>query len=255
MRIAVLRKQVPDTWGERRMDPTTGRADRAASDAVPDEIDDRALEAALQLREALGDAEIVLLAMGPETVEPALRSGLALGADRAVHVVDDALAGSDLLQTGRVLAAALAREPYDLVLTGVESTDGRGGMLPAMLAERAGIPLVSAAASLEVADGLLRADRATEFQSMRVEVPLPAIVSVTERFPEARIGSFRGIRQAKKKPIDRLGLADLGLAPATAASVVVGVAQAPERSAGARIVDDGSAAEAIADFLAERNLI
>ncbi|GLI25928.1 electron transfer flavoprotein subunit beta [Agromyces rhizosphaerae] len=255
MRIAVLRKQVPDTWGERRMDPTTGRADRDASDAVADEIDDRALELALHLREELGGAEIVLLTMGPDAAEQALRAGLALGADRAVHVIDERLVGADLLQTGRALAAALAREAFDLVLTGLESTDGRGGVLPAMLAERLGLPLVSAATSLEVAGGALRAARATEFQAMDVEVPLPAIVTVTERFPEARIGSFRGIRQAKKKPVDRLSLSDLALAPAPAASVVVDVDRAPERTAGARIVDDGTAAEAVADFLAERNLI
>ena len=255
MKIAVLVKQVPDTGDERSIDVATGRLDRRASDAVMDEISDRALEVALAHKDSDRSTEIVLLSMGPEQVTGALRKALSMGADSAVHVKDDSLVGADVSTTARALAAALRRIGADLVLTGNESTDGRGGVLPAMIAEHLGHPHLTFLTSLEIDGDTVRGERGADNGVLRLTASLPAVVSITERFPEARFPSFKGIMSAKKKPLDVLDAHDLGLAPAEGASEVTGVTERPARTGGTKIVDDGNAARELAEFLSANRLI
>ena len=162
MKIAVLVKHVPDTYGERQLDPATRRADRAAGDQVIDEISERAVEVALAHKDQEKSTEVVAVTMGPAQATDALRKSLAMGADRAIHVVDDALAGADLMVTATVLAAALRPEGFDLVIAGNESTDGRGGVLPALLAELLGLPLLSALRTVRLTDTEVSGARVTD---------------------------------------------------------------------------------------------
>jgi electron transfer flavoprotein beta subunit len=258
MKIVVLMKQVPDTYEERKLDPTTGILDRAASEPIIDEIGERALETALRHKDANKGTEIVLLSMGPASVTAALRKGLSLGADAAVHVLDDALAGADLSRTAAVLAAALTKTGYDLIIAGNESTDGRGGVIPAMVAEHLGLPHLSFLDSVEISETRVSGARGTESGSMNVHTGVPALVSVTERTPEVRFPNFKGILSAKKKPLTVLSLGDLGLAPdalSGARSVVLSTAQRPTRTAGTKVVDEGNAGVELAEFLAAGHLI
>ncbi|MFH5821911.1 electron transfer flavoprotein subunit beta/FixA family protein [Georgenia sp. AZ-5] len=259
MRIVVLVKQVPDTWGERRLNPSTGRVDRAASDPVIDEVGERALEAALAHKDS-HDAEVVVMTMGPKGATEILRKGLAMGADSAVHVADDGLAGADLVRTAEVLAAAIRRTGFDLVIAGNESTDGRGGVVPAMIAEHLGVAHATHLNSVEIMDGEVRGERNTEVGTSDLRAALPAVISVTERAPEARFPNFRGIMKAKKKPLEVLTLADLGAEVlagqgANPRSIVLSAAERPARTAGKKIVDDGNAGKELAEFLAAAHLI
>ncbi|MFL4473093.1 electron transfer flavoprotein subunit beta/FixA family protein [Paeniglutamicibacter sp. MACA_103] len=253
MKIAVLLKQVPDTWGERKIDLSTGLIDRAASDAVIDEICDRALEVALSYKDT-ADAEVVVLTMGPSSAQGMLRKALAMGADAALHVSDDALAGADTLQTAEVLAAALRNTGFDLVIAGNESTDGRAGVVPALIAERLGLPHASFLDSVAIGTDGVRGQRAVEGGSVELFAPFPAVASVTERLPEARFPNFKGIMQAKKKPLQELTLTDLDAEIPVPSSIVVAAAQRPARNAGTKIVDDGNAARQITEFLVTNHL-
>jgi electron transfer flavoprotein beta subunit len=252
MNIAVLVKQVPDTFSERTLG-NDHRLDRESADAVIDEIDSRGVEIALQLVEAAG-GEVTVVTMGPDRATEALRKALAMGADRAVHVVDDALAGADALVTSAVLAAALGRERYDLVIAGNETTDGRTGSVPSMLAERLGLPAVTQVQKIAVDGGVLRAERADESGYSDVTAPLPALVSVTEKITEPRYPNFKGLMKAKKKPIESVTAAQLGVA-VSPANVVLDATPAPPRAAGQKVADDGSGGQRIADFLAAARLI
>lgn len=257
MKILVLIKQVPDTWGDRILDTSTGRADRAASDAVIDEVGERAVEAALVAQGDIG-AEVIVATMGPESATEILRKSLAMGADSAIHIVDAALAGADLVRTARVLGAVIDRVAPDLVIAGNESTDGRGGVLPAMLAERSGWPHATFLRSIRISTGRVEGTRVTESGTAELDAPLPAIASVTEQAPEPRFPNFRGIMKAKKKPLERLTVADLGLSSETLAgahSVVTATVQRPPRTAGTITTDEGSAGEQLADYLASARLI
>ena len=257
MKIVVLVKQVPDTWGERKLDLATGLVDRDGVEAVIDEVGERALEVALSYRDS-DDAEVVVLSMGPASAKEILRKGLAMGADSAVHVLDDALAGADLAWTAEVLAAAIGSIGFDLVVAGNESTDGRGGVIPAMIAEHLGVPHATQLNSVEITTGEVRGERGTDSGAADVRAPLPAVVSVTERLPEARFPNFRGIMKAKKKPLEVLTLADLGAevsATRAARSVVVSTMERPPRAGGKKIVDDGHAGVELAEFLAAAHLI
>lgn len=255
MKIIVLVKQVPDTYDERKLDTATGILDREASDPIIDEIVERAMETALRYKDSHKDAEIVLLSMGPDAVTAALRKGLSLGADSAVHVLDDGLDGADLVRTSAVLAAALAKTGYDLVIAGNESTDGRGGVMPAMVAERLNLPHLTAIDSVEIADTSISGVRETENGSLDVHAALPAIISITERAPEVRFPNFRGIMGAKKKPITVISLGELDLAEASARSVILSTTERPAREAGKKIVDEGNAGVELAEFLAAGHLI
>jgi electron transfer flavoprotein beta subunit len=260
MKIAVLVKQVPDTYEERRLDPTTGRLDRAASELIIDEISERAIEVALRFKDANKGTEVVLLAMGPASVTAALRKALALGADSAVHVLDESLVGADVGLTASVLAAALAAEKPDLIIAGNESTDGRGGVVAAMVAEHLGIPQLTCLESVDIGDTTVSGVRAAEAGSLDVHASLPAVISITERMPEVRFPNFKGILSAKKKPLLVTSLGELGLDPAALSaamgrSVVVSTATRPARSAGKKVVDEGNAGAELAEFLAENHLI
>lgn len=256
MKIVVLVKQVPDTYEDRKLDLSSGLLNRDASDIVPDEINERALESALRYKDSQKGAEIVVLTMGPESAIKTLRKMLAMGADSAIHVVDDALAGSDMGQTARVLAAAIRRGGFDLVLAGNESTDGRGGVVPAMVAEILGLPLLPSLDTVELDAGSVYGICSIDGGSLSVRAPLPAVVSVTERSAEARFPNFKGIMMAKRKPVESVDRSSLGLGDAVAAVSVVGSAtKRPMRAAGTKIVDDGTAAQELAVFLASNRLI
>lgn len=252
MNIAVLVKQVPDTFSERTLGDDH-RLDRESADAVIDEIDSRGVEVALQLVEASG-GEVTVVTMGPDRATEALRKALAMGADKAVHVVDDALAGADALTTSAVLAAALGRESFDLVIAGNETTDGRTGSVPSMLAERLGLPAVTQVQKVSVQGGVVRAERADESGYSEVTAPLPALISVTEKVTEPRYPNFKGLMKAKKKPIETLTAADLGVA-AQPANTVVEVTPAAARQAGQKVPDGGTGGQQIADYLAAARLI
>ena len=259
MDIAVLIKQVPDTWSERTLHESDWTLDRDAADAVIDEIDTRGVETALQLVEKHG-GQVTVVTMGPDRATDALRKALAMGVDKAVHITDDALAGSDALQTSAALAAAIRTLSVDLVITGNESTDGRTGSVPSMLAERLGLPQVTSIRRLEVDGSTLRAERVRDGGYSEVTATLPAVISVTEKINEPRYPGFKGIMAAKKKPVTRLGVGDLALDPAStglsnASTVVVDGAPRPPRESGEKVTDDGSGGARIAEFLAAARLI
>jgi electron transfer flavoprotein beta subunit len=258
MKIAVLVKEVPDTWSDRRIDPATKRVDRDG-DVVIDEIGEKAVEAALLVKEAQG-GEVTVVTMGPANAQDAVRKALAMGADSGIHLVDDALGGSDALQTSAALAAALAPRGFDLVIAGNESTDGRTAAVPAMLAERLGLAQLTFLRTLEVADGTVSGERMTEDGHVEVTATLPALVSVTEQIAEARYPNFKGILAAKKKPVETLALSDLGIDTTAAGganswSVVETVTPRPPRESGTIIKDDGTAGRQLADYLASAKLI
>ncbi|MEO5321141.1 electron transfer flavoprotein subunit beta/FixA family protein [Arthrobacter sp. CC3] len=256
MKIVVLIKEVPDTYGERKLDATSGRVDRGASDAVIDEIDERALEAALDFKDTSKNTEVVAMSMGPATATKALRKALAMGASSAVHVFDGTFAGADAQMTGAILSAALRREGYDLVIAGNESTDGRGGVVPAMIAERLGIPHLTFLNSVEIGDSAVSGQRSGDGCTVAVEAALPAVVSVTERMPEARFPGFKGILGAKRKPLMEVSAAELGSElPTASLTLVHAVSERPARVGGTKIFDEGDAGDKIAAFLAAGRLI
>lgn len=256
MKIIVLVKQVPDTWEDRVIDTATGWLDRSANERVVDEICERALEVALSYKDSHKDAEVVVLTMGPGEASTALRKALSMGADSAVHIVDDGLAGADALRTSAVIAEALRATGFDLVITGNESTDGRGGVMASMLAERLGLASASQLSSVEIAGDRVIGDRRTEAGTMTVTAPMPAVISITEGLPDARFPSFKGIMTAKKKPVVTYTLADLGLASDDGASSVVLTAEKrPPRSGGTKVIDEGSAGVELAAYLAANRLI
>ena len=254
MRIAVLVKQVPDTWGDRKLDIATGRLNRADGEQVIDEIDERALEVALTYRDSAKDTQVVTVVMGPESAKDAVRKALSIGADSGIHIVDDSLVGADSARTSEALAAAVRLEAFDLILAGNISTDGRGGVVPAMVAEHLGLPLLSSLDSVEIGAGEVRGTRATDFGAQTLKAPLPAVVTVTERVPEARFPSFKNIMSAKKKPVATIGVVDLGLTT-EARSIVLSSQERPARQAGTIVVDDGTASQQLVDFLAAARLI
>lgn len=257
MRIVVLIKQVPDTWGARTIDTATGRLDRESSEAVIDEISEKSIEIGLQLKEQHG-GEVIALTMGSGAANDVLRKALAMGADEALHICDDALVGADAVTTARVLAAAITKTTFDIVVAGNESTDGRGGVIPAMLAELLGVAQLTNLDTVLVDGTQISGERATEFGTVSVSAQLPAVISITERAAEARYPTFRGIMSAKKKPLSQLGLADLelsgGVTPANL-TLVKSVDVRPAREAGIKVIDDGSAADQIIDYLVSRRVI
>jgi electron transfer flavoprotein beta subunit len=259
MKIAVCVKQVPETTVTKRIDPQTKRLDRSGEGAL-NHFDTQAVEEALRIKERDGDGEVVLVSMGPEKALDSLRKALAMGADRAVLVTDEQAAGSDLVATSRALAAALEREGADLVLFGQQGGDSDGAVLWAAVADRLRQPVISQVAELELADGKLKGKRQTEFGYDVIEAPLPAVVAVSDAINEPRYPSLKGIMGAKKKPQETLSTGDLGLedgsvGEAGSGTSVLALTDPPPRGDALKIDDDGSAAEKIADFLAERKLL
>ncbi len=256
MRIAVCVKHVPE--GAPRLDPSTKRLDRDGEGAL-NHFDANAVEEALRLKGDSG-SEVVAVSLGPAKAMDSLRKALAMGADRAVLVSDEAAAGSDLVATSRVLAAALAREEPDLVLFGQQASDSDGAVLWAAVAERLGRPVVSQAMELSVDGGSLRVKRQTEFGYDTIEAPLPAVVAVSDAINEPRYPSLKGIMGAKKKPQDVVSLADLGVDPGDAGesgsrTTVLALAEPPARGGARKIEDDGDAAREIVEFLTEKRLV
>lgn len=256
MKIAVLIKQVPDTGEERKL-TTSGAVDRHASDRVADEITERALEIALREKDADKSVEIVAVTMGPAAATEALRKALSMGADSAVHVLDDDLAGSDALTTARALAGAMQGAGFDLVVTGNESTDGRGGVVPAMVAELLQYPFLGSMDTIAIQQGTVSGQRQDGESIQRLTGSLPAVVSITESSAEARFPKFKGIMTAKRKPVAVLSAAAVGLPGSSHATgnVVLATIRRPAREAGIKIVDDGTAATQLADFLSAEDLI
>lgn len=263
MKIAVCVKEVPGASAPRRHDETTLRLARVG-DQVLNSYDAHAMEAALQLREAGGDAAeatITAVCMGPESAGRTLQKALALGADDAVLVSDEQLAGSDILATARVLAAALVKHgPFDLVLMGQQASDSDCWTLPGVLAELLEAPVATQAAKLELGGGEVRIERQTELGYEKLGLSLPAVVSVSDAINTPRYAALKAIMAAKKKPTARLSIADLGLDPGTVGAAgsgtkVLELQPPPPKSGGVKIEDDGSAADQIVDFLVGRNLV
>ncbi len=259
MKIAVCVKEVPDAAVHKHIDPETKRLDRSG-EGVLNHFDTQAVEEALKVKEAQGEGEVVLVSLGPESALDSLRKALAMGADRAVLVSDEAAAGSDLVATSRVLAAALERESPDLVVFGQQGTDSDGAVLWAAVADRLRRPVISQVAELTVADGKVKGKRQTEFGYDVIEAPLPAIIGVSDAINEPRYPSLKGIMGAKKKPQETLSASDLGVEPGSlgeegSRTTVVALGDPPPRGDAQKIEDDGSAADKIVEFLAEKKLL
>src|SRR6266550_1897947 len=257
MKIAVCVKQVPE--GNSRIDPGTKRLDRSGEGAL-NGFDANAVEEALRLRDATGEGEVVLVSLGPAKAQDVLRKALAMGADRAVHVSDETAGGSDLVATSYALAKALEREGADLVLFGQQGADSDGAVLWAAVAERLRRPLISQVAELTLDGGKVRGKRQTEFGYDVIDAPLPAVVAVSDAINEPRYPSLKGIMGAKKKTQETVTLAELGaeadrVGEKGSRTTVVGLTDPPARGDSRRIEDDGTAAQAILDFLAEKRLV
>ena len=259
MNIVVLVKQVPDTWSERTLKPGDSTLDRQSADAVINELDEYAIEEGLRLAEAHG-GEVTILSMGPERAAESIRKALSMGADKAIHLVDDGLAVSDAVQTSAAIAVVLSRTEFDLVILGSESTDARMGVLAAMLAEQLGLPQLSYASKVEIDGTSVHINRLTEYGYDKVEATLPAVLSVVEKINEPRYPSFKGIMAAKKKPVETLSLADVSIAPgqvglATAATEVASFAKRPPRQAGTIVPDECDGGVKAAEYLAAQKFI
>jgi electron transfer flavoprotein beta subunit len=263
MNIVVCVKQVPDTWSEKKLAASDSTLDRAATDPVMNEMDEYAVEEALKLIEAHG-GEVTILCMGPDAATETVRKALSMGADKAIHVVDDALHGSDAVATSLALARAIAKAQeggsVDLVLLGSESSDARMSVVPAMLAERLGLPQLTFAKEVTVDGSTVTIKRLTDDGYQVVTASLPAVVSVVEKINEPRYPSFKGIMAAKKKPVETYGLADLGVDAGDvglggAWSKVESFETAPPRQVGTVVTDEGDGADKLLEFLASKKFV
>jgi electron transfer flavoprotein beta subunit len=261
--IVVLIKQVPDTWSERKLSDGDFTLDRDAADAVLDEINERAVEEALLIKEREGDAAgtVTVLTAGPERATEAIRKALSMGADKAVHLLDDGIHGSDMVQTGWALARALgAIEGTELVIAGNEATDGTGGAVPAIIAEYLGLPQLTHLRKVNVEGGKITGERETDEGVFTVEASLPAVISVTEKINEPRFPSFKGIMAAKKKEVTTLTLAEIGVEAdevglANAGTTVLSSTPKPPKTAGEKITDEGDGGTKIAEYLVSQKII
>jgi len=259
MKIAVCVKQVPDTWAEKKLTADDKTLDRDSVDVVLNELDEYAVEEALKIAEASG-GEVVAVSMGPARAEETVRKALQMGGSSGIHVVDDALAGSDAWSTSLALANVLKDRGFDLIVFGSESTDARMSVVPAMVATRLGLPQLTFASKVEVDGGSVKIQRVTDYGYDVVEASAPAVISVVEKINEPRFPSFKGIMAAKKKKIESVSAADAGVSASEAGigaarSVVVEFAARPPKAAGVKIEDAGDAGVKIADFLAEQKLV
>jgi electron transfer flavoprotein beta subunit len=263
--IVVLIKQVPDTWSERKLTTGDFTLDREASDAVLDEINERAVEEALLIKEKEAadgtESTVTVLTAGPERATEAIRKALSMGADRGVHLLDPLLHGSDMVQTGWALARALGSiEGTDLVIAGNEATDGTGGAVPAIIAEYLGLPQLTHMRKIVIEGGKISGERETDEGLCSVEASLPAIVSVTEKINEPRFPSFKGIMAAKKKEVSTLTLADIGVegdevGRDNAGSTVLSSTPKPPKTAGEKVSDEGDGGTKIAEYLVAQKII
>ncbi|MGH3870217.1 MAG: electron transfer flavoprotein subunit beta/FixA family protein [Pseudonocardiaceae bacterium] len=260
MNIVVLIKQVPDTWSERRLAGADHTLDRGSADVVLDEINERAVEEALKIKES-GEHAVTVVTMGPPRATDAIRKALSMGADQAVHLSDEGLHGSCAVQTAKALAKVIGTlGDVDLVLAGNEATDGTMGAVPAMVAELLGMPELTHARKVTVAGRTVTVERETDDAVTVLQADLPAVISVHEKINEPRYPSFKGIMAAKKKPVRTLSLADAGIGPgevglANATSRVVESTPRPPRAAGQVVTDTGDGAAKLAEYLIGQKLI
>jgi electron transfer flavoprotein beta subunit len=259
LRIVVTVKYVPDATGDRHFaDDLT--VDRDDVDGLLSELDEYAVEQALQIAGEADDAEITVLTVGPEDAKDALRKALSMGADKAIHVEDDGLHGTDVIGTSLVLAKAIEKAGFDLVISGMASTDGTAGVIPALLAERLGVPQLTLLSEVSVEDGVVKGRRDGDSASEQLEASLPAVVSVTDQSGEARYPSFKGIMAAKKKPVEAWDLEDLEIEAGEvglegAWTKVDSATERPARTAGMIVKDEGEGGKQLAEFLAGQKFI
>jgi len=259
MNIVVLMKQVPDTEGDRKLDPSDNTVDRTAVDPVINYIDEFAIEEGLLLKEAHG-GEVTILTVGPERATESIRKALSMGADKAVHVLDDALHGSDAVATAKALAGALRSIEWDVAIAGSEATDARGAVVPAMLAELLEAPQLTQARKVTVDGATVTIQRVTDTGYETVTGETPAVISVVEKINDPRYPSFKGIMAAKSKPIEVKALADIAVDAAevglaNSRTAVASFENAPPREAGQQVKDEGDGGVKIADYLASKKLI
>jgi electron transfer flavoprotein beta subunit len=263
VKICVLVKEVPDAAVQKRIDPSTGRMDRGGEKNL-NPYDTHAIEAAMQVREggAAEVSEIVAVTMGPSSAVRALHKAVSLGADRSVHLSDDALAGSDVAATGYALARTLERESPDLVLLGQQSDDGECYTIGAVVADHLKMPSLTQVIKMDVADGKLTCERQAEYGYDTVEVQLPAVISVGDAINEPRYPSLKAIMGAKKKQLDTVAIGDVGIESdrvgEAGSRVVCGEFKAPPEKAGGTIIEDedtNETVEKILVWLDERKLI
>ncbi|KRB48140.1 MULTISPECIES: electron transfer flavoprotein subunit beta/FixA family protein [unclassified Terrabacter] len=263
MNIVVCVKHVPDAQAERTFNASDNTTDRENVDGLLSELDEYAVEEALKIVEA-GEGEVTVLTVGPDAAADAIKKALQMGADKGVHVNDDAIHGSDAIATSLVLAEAIkkigADTAVDLVVTGMASTDGSMGVVPAMLAERLGLPAVTFASELTVEGTTATIRRDGDASTQTITATLPALVSVTDQINEPRYPSFKGIMAAKKKPVEQWTLADLGVDAAqvgldAAWTKVESFAARPPRSQGEIVADEGDGGSKLAAFLTERKFV
>jgi electron transfer flavoprotein beta subunit len=260
MNIVVLVKQVPDTYSERKLADSDHTLDRESTDAVIDEINERSVEAALQLKEA-GEGEVTVVCMGPDRATEAIRKALSMGADKAVHLSDEALHGSCAVQTAKALAKVIGTVgDYDLIIAGNEASDGRTGAVPAMVAELLGIPALTHAQELAVEGTTVTVTRGTDEGITKLTAELPALVTTGEKLNEPRYPSFKGIMAAKKKPMTKLTLADAGIDASevglkNALTKVASASPKPPKTAGEKIEDEGDGGSKIAAYLVSQKII
>ncbi|MBS42163.1 MAG: electron transfer flavoprotein subunit beta [Nocardioides sp.] len=264
MNIVVCVKYVPDATADRKFEEDN-TVDRVGVDGLLSELDEYAVEQALQLKEKAEspeDVTVTALCVGPEQAVDAVRKALQMGADKGVLVTDDAIAGSDYVATSLVLAKAVEKIGVpDLVMCGMASTDASGSVVPAMLAERLGLPQVTFASKIETQGDQVRIKRDSDTATEVIGGTMPLVLSVTDQTGEARYPSFKGIMAAKKKPMETLSLADIDVAPSLVGlsvswSEVEETAARPPRTAGEIVTDeDGSGAGALTEFLVSKKFI
>jgi electron transfer flavoprotein beta subunit len=263
VKICVLVKEVPDAAVQKRIDPSTGRMDRSGEKNL-NPYDTHAIEAAMQIREGgtVEVEEIVAVTMGPSSAVRALHKAVSLGADRSVHLSDDALAGSDVAATGYALAQTLKRETPDLVLLGQQSDDGECYTIGAVVAEHLQMPSLTQVIEMDVQPDRLRCERQAEYGYDTVEITLPAVISVGDAINEPRYPSLKAIMGAKKKPLDSVGVGDVDIDPARvggehSAAQWIAAKAPPQKSAGTIIEDEDTneTVERIVAWLDERKLI
>jgi electron transfer flavoprotein beta subunit len=258
VKIAVCVKHVPEDTTHARIDPSTKRLDRSGEGAI-NPFDTHAVEEALRVKDAQG-GEVLVVSMGPQNAHDSIRKALAMGADSALLITDDGAAGSDLVATTNAIAAALDPESPDLVLFGQQSSDSDGAVLSAAVADRLRRPVISQVAELTVADGKVTGKRQTEFGYDTIEAPLPAVVAVSDAINEPRYPSLKGIMGARSKPQRSVSLSELRVEAGAAGeagskTVVHGLNDPPPRGDTVKIEDDGSAAEKIVEYLAEKKVL
>jgi electron transfer flavoprotein beta subunit len=259
MNIVVCVKYVPDATGDRTFDATDNTVDRVGVDGLLSELDEYAIEEALKITEA-SDGEVTVLTMGPEQASDAIRKALQMGAHKGVHVSDDAIAGSDSVATSLVLAKAIEKLEYDLVICGLASTDGSMSVVPAMLAERLGVPQVTLVSEVTVDGSTITGRRDGDTATELVSASLPLVLSVTDQTNEPRYPSFKGIMAAKKKPVESWTLSDLGVDASdvgleAAWTRVTSYEARPPRTAGTIVSDEGDGGVKLAAFLADKKFV